>query len=226
MISDKNNERAIEVIKTQDGSSSLYIPELDETYHSRHGAVQEAKHVFIEMGLIPSLEKFDKLNVFEMGLGTGLNALLTALHSQNEKKNIEYNGLEKFPVAPELIDQLSYRDIESQIFDKIHSSPWNEKAELSDHFTLHKISGDIKKINLAPHHFHLVYYDAFGPRAQNEMWDPRIFKKLFDSLVSGGLFVTYCAKGQVRRDLESIGFIVERLPGPPGKREMLRGQKP
>lgn len=208
-----------QIVKTNDGSSSIYIPEMEEHYHSVHGALQEAEHVFIENGL-KQIEK-DEVCILEVGYGTGLNAVLTAERSDN---TINYVGLEAYPVLPEMAFQMSYANLNTQAFEKMHEGAWEEWISINDRFHLKKIESRLEEV-VFEEQFDLVYYDAFGPRAQSEMWKPELFQKVVAAMNEGGILVTYCAKGQVRRDLQSCGLKMERLPGPPGKREMLRGTK-
>lgn len=221
------------VIQTGDGSHSLYVEELNEHYHSVHGAIQESKHVFIEAGLKHVSNK--KLSILEVGLGTGLNALLTILENQRLQLTISYTGLEAFPVPPDMLSQLNYVDLLVNavhkkekmqfFFDTIHSSEWENKVQLTEKFVLNKLNCKLQEV-VFKDHFDLIYFDAFGPTAQPEMWTEDIFLKLWDALNVNGMLVTYCAKGNVKRSLKKIGFIVETLQGPPGKREMIRAQKP
>lgn len=216
------------IINTSDGSYSIYVPELDETYHSRHGALQEAVHVFIQNGLATFDQ--DNVRIFEVGLGTGLNCLLTLSYASKHGKTIKYTGIERYPIGSELIKELSsvknsYTDICGQdLFNQLHSCPWESPFKLADEFELTKLKSNWKTY-VPAEKFDLIYYDAFGHRAQENMWDKKLLKKCYDMLSEGGKFVTYAAKGQLRRDLQECGFEVERLPGPPGKREMLRGTK-
>lgn len=215
----------VEILKSTDGSHTLYIPDLDETYHSRHGAVQEAKHVFIENGLLHKAKAQKEIRILEIGWGTGLNSLLTYKTAKELGLSIHYSGIEKFPVPLEVLVQLNYVDWnEDDYLDKAYKAEWEKPVALSTNFTLEKIESDILDLQFI-NEFDLVFFDAFGPRAQSEMWEKTIFEIIYKATKSEGVFVTYCAKGQVRRDLQEIGFIMERLPGPPGKREMLRGTK-
>ncbi len=218
-----------EIIKTADGSHSIYLKELDEHYHSIHGAIQESKHVYIEMGIkhmAPALPAISPLNILEIGLGTGLNALLSILESQKENLKINYTSLEAYPISAELANQLNYVELLNEqnaqvMFNAIHSSEWNKKIALSDQFTFYKIQNTLQQI-VFEDSYHLIYFDAFGPRVQPEMWVEDIFKKLYDVTKPNGCLVTYCAKGEVKRTLKKVGFQVETLQGPPGKREMVR----
>lgn len=211
----------MEIIKTEDGSVTIYLKELDETYHSRHGAIQEAMHVFIQNGL-NSIEK-KKIRIFEMGFGTGLNAFLTYLHSK--EKEIEYTGLELHPVPLNIIEEVNYwqkLNAEKEDFLKFHQVEWESFQPISSTFKLRKMKGDLRTFE-SKEEFDLIYFDAFGPRAQEAMWEKEILEKIVSKMAKGSVFVTYCAKGQVRRDLIELGLDMHRIPGPPGKREMLVG---
>ncbi len=215
------------VIQTSDGSSTIYIPEMDENYHSTHGAIQEAEHVFIQHGLRKIEEKeIGTISIFEMGLGTGLNALLTRIRSNT---SINYTGIEAFPVSDDELKALNYveqlGDKHKAIFHSIHKAKWNEAIEIDPQFSIHKVHEKIENYKLDLNSFDLIYFDAFGPRAQSEMWEIEILQKMYDGLKVGGALVTYCARGQFKRDLKSLGFELEPLPGPPGKREMTRAWK-
>ncbi len=215
----------VEILESNDGSHTLYLPEMDETYHSRHGAVQEALHVFIQNGLLYSAKSQKQIKVLEVGWGTGLNSLLTYKAAKQNQLKIHYTGIEKFPVPQEVLEQLNYKDWdEDDYLKKAYSAAWEESVQLYENFDLEKREVDV--LNLKDEeNFDVVYFDAFGPRAQGEMWEKQVFEIIYKATKPGGVFVTYCAKGQVRRDLLEVGFTMERLPGPPGKREMLRGMK-
>ena len=216
-----------EVIQTADGSSTIYIPEMDEHYHSSHGAIQEAEHVFILHGLRKMEELgHDSISIFEMGFGTGLNAFLTKIRA---KIPVHYSSIEAFPVTLEEMASLNYVEQVGEVFAAdfsfIQTASWNEFVELSSDFHLRKIHAKIQDFALENSMFDLIYFDAFGPRAQGEMWELEILQKMYNALKTGGMLVTYCARGQFKRDLKSLGFEVEALPGPPGKREMTRAIK-
>ncbi|RUA08922.1 MAG: SAM-dependent methyltransferase [Flavobacteriia bacterium] len=217
-----------EIIITSDGSSSIYLPEWDEPYHSKHGAIQEAYHVFIKSGLEYFKEK-EKLSILEIGFGTGLNALITFIESQKRKDKIEYTGVEAYPVLPEEVKQLNYVEQlhineKEDIFKKMHTVQWERPCDISKDFKLIKQKKSFTQIN-DKDLYNLIYFDAFSPDRQPELWSPEIFEKMYLSLKDHGILVTYSAKGSVRRALQSAGFVVERLPGPPGKREMMRAIK-
>lgn len=218
--------KKIVIRETKDGSTTLYISEMDETYHSSHGAIQEAKHVFIKNGL--ELIDKDSIDVLEVGFGTGLNALLTCDFSFRTQKLVHYVGLETVPLSEELISKLNYLSHDPKLspihFNQIHSSQWEKKVKIHDFFSAEKNNISVQEYQ-AESNFDIIFYDAFGPRAQQEMWQREIFEKLFETIRVGGMLVTYCAMGQFKRDLRSIGFEVQNVPGPPGKREMTIARK-
>ena len=215
-----------EIRLTADGSKTLYLPHLDETYHSSHGAIQEAVHVFIEHGLTYVSQKTESITVFEMGFGTGLNALLTAQWAQKHQRMIHYIGIEHYPIEEDLWRQMEFVQVESEIalYAKIMSSEWGKFQEINPFFELKKIEQTVHDLDLNEK-VDLIYFDAFGPKVQAEMWDLPVLKKMHGMLNPGGVFVTYCAQGQMKRNLKSLGFTLEVLPGPPGKREMTRATK-
>ena len=216
-----------QMIITSDGSSSIHIPEWNEQYHSKHGAIQEAYHVFIKSGF----EYFDRkeLAILEIGLGTGLNCFITFLEAQKKSIKINYTGVEAFPITEserKLVNYVSELKAENhkKIFNQIHFSNWDERIALSSSFSFIKELKKFQEIT-AVSQYDLIYFDAFGPRVQPELWSEEQFKKMYNSLKAKGVLVTYSAKGSVRRAMQSVGFNVEKLPGPPGKREMLRANK-
>ncbi|HWJ30487.1 MAG TPA: tRNA (5-methylaminomethyl-2-thiouridine)(34)-methyltransferase MnmD [Flavisolibacter sp.] len=218
-----------EIIITRDGSNSIAVPKLNVTYHSIHGAIQESKHVFIEAGLNHVLNNVTNqpLCIFEMGFGTGLNALLTALEAEKYQRKIFYTAVEAFPLSIEEVKGLNYSELleHKDWFQQIHESDWQEDVRITPHLTLRKERVDL--INYSSHQrFNLIYYDAFAPSVQPELWTKEIFEKLFLMLQHGGVLVTYCSKGDVRRAMIAAGFDVEKLTGAPGKREMLRATRP
>ncbi|MEI9918861.1 MAG: tRNA (5-methylaminomethyl-2-thiouridine)(34)-methyltransferase MnmD [Bacteroidota bacterium] len=202
----------IKIITTSDGSHSLLNEELDETYHSKHGAVQESMHVFIKNGL--EYYPKDDVNIFEVGFGTGLNALLTALSN----KRVNYTAIEAFPISEEIVNLLNYSP--QDLLKQLHINP---KFEITN-FKLNKIHTTLQSITLDPI-YDIIFFDAFAPSKQPEMWEFPMIEKVCNALVPGGLFVTYCAKGQLKRDLKTLGMQVETLVGPPGKKEMVRATK-
>ena len=217
----------VKVIFTKDGSKTLHMPEHNEQYHSIHGAINEAEHVFIKNGLRECEQ--DKLTIFEMGFGTALNAFMTYLESKKTSQNVRYYTIENNPLPLKLVESLEYPEIlnardEESIFSLLHTSEWNALTTITPTFELFKISDDIQKLTLDDK-VDLVYYDAFGPRVQAELWTERIFSIISAVMKPESILVTYCAKGEVKRILKRLGFVVETLPGPPGKREMIRAKK-
>jgi len=215
------------IITTADGSTTIQIEEWNEQYHSKHGAIEEAYHVFLKNGLF-ALENA-KVSILEMGLGTGLNALITYWEAQKKGLTIDYVGVEAFPVVSEELAQLNYvsalnNKALDRVFDDIHNVEWGKTIPLSPFFTLNKQQKQFDQITDADV-FNLIYFDAFGPRVQPELWTTTLFERMYRALKVKGILVTYSAKGSVRRNLQKVGFTVERLPGPPGKREMLRAIK-
>lgn len=217
----------MELERTADGSYTLYVPELDEHYHSVKGALTESQHIFIEMGLKHS--PAPEPRILEIGLGTGLNAFLTLLAAEEMQRKVHYTGIERYPLAEETLRQLDYPGIigkkHEEDYYAIHQAPWEKETNLSPWFTLHKIEGDFTRHTFQKG-YDIIYFDAFAPEKQPEMWEQSLFNTLYNVLNKGGILTTYCAKGVVRRMLQTAGFTVERLPGPPGgKREILRATK-
>ncbi len=211
--------------KTADGSHTLFVPELNEHYHSTNGALTESKHVFINAGLNQTDQ--EEISVLEIGFGTGLNAILTYLEAKSRNISIHYTSIELYPIDEIWIKKLNFpdeADVEHAVFEFLHSCEWDKEVPVDSSFMLHKIKGDLTKIRFNQS-FDLIYFDAFAPDKQPEMWSPEIFSHLFNQTNPGGILTTYCAKGSVRRMLQAAGYITERLPGPPGKREMLRARK-
>lgn len=216
----------IQLQQTEDGSSTIYVPQLDEHYHSVHGAIQESMFVFIGNGLSNFVEN-QHVRVFEIGFGTGLNALLTLDYAMRNGLTVDYYAIEKYPLTETVYSRLNYTDVIGRLsgeFFRLHSAAWSKTVRITDNFLFTKINGDLVAADIGDG-YDVVYQDAFAPDKQPELWSPDIFIKLYDSLKPGGMLVTYSAKGQVRRNMQMAGFTVERLPGPPGKREMLRGRK-
>lgn len=253
-------ERIIE--KTEDGSTTLFVPELNEHYHSTKGARTESQHIFIDMGLKASSAAVPR--ILEIGFGTGLNAWLTLKEAERSGRSVHYTGLELYPLEWQTVEQLGYisndeqftihrmqtaRDEQStlndeqtltneqtpndeqrpaiELFRQLHTSPWEKDVQLTPHFTLRKVETDFNEWIMRENSpFNLVYFDAFAPEKQPEMWSQELFNRLYVLLDIDGILTTYCAKGVVRRMLQTAGFTVERLPGPPGgKREILRARK-
>lgn len=212
---------------TADGSTTIHITEWDEQYHSKHGAIQEAKHVFIKNGL--SLFANQKISILEIGFGTGLNCFITFLEAPKMNLAIDYVGVEAYPLVADEVEKMNYvAQLEANefagIFNKMHQQDWELKGEISPEFSLTKRKQFFNEIN-DENKFNLIYFDAFGARVQPELWTEEIFEKMYKALKSEGVLVTYSAKGSVRRAMLAVGFLVEKLPGPPGKREMLRANK-
>lgn len=219
------------IIKTDDGSVTIHLPEWNEQYHSKHGAVQEARHVFLKMGLHHFLEIYNinELAILEIGFGTGLNAFLTALEAEKLNLKIDYTGVEAYPVPAEEIKFLNYPEAsqaeeKADLFIKLHKTEWENSISISENFSLTKMK---KKFNEIDNDdlYNLIYFDAFGARVQPELWTEEIFNIMYKALKQNGVLVTYAAKGSVRRAMIASGFEVQKLPGPPGKREMLRAVK-
>lgn len=218
------------IITTADGSKTIHIEDWNEQYHSKHGAIQEAQHVFIKEGLqhYSANNKSTSIDVLEIGFGTGLNAFLTLLEADNIKSKINYVGVEAYPVSMDDISQLNYVELISAdnetVFNKLHTVSWGKEHEITSKFKLQKrqqFFSEIKDNNA----FDLIYFDAFGARVQPELWLKSIFEKMYKALKPNGVLVTYAAIGEVKRNMKALGFIVERLKGPPGKRHMLRATK-
>lgn len=240
------------VITTDDGSHTIYVPELNEHYHSTRGAVQESNHIFIDKGFRFYLERLisqsatykdRQINILEIGFGTGLNALLTLLEAEKSSINVNYHSVELYPVSIEEAEKLNYiglvnkseqnqqqvqdqqLEINKVLFLELHISPWEKAVDITPGFTLlkHKFDFSQPEKFITNRLYNIIYFDAFAPEKQPEMWTQEIFNKIFSLCSEGAVFTTYCAKGSVRRMLQSAGFKMERLPGPPGKREILRG---
>jgi tRNA U34 5-methylaminomethyl-2-thiouridine-forming methyltransferase MnmC len=226
-----------EIIKTADGSTTIHLPDWNEQYHSKHGAIQEAYHVFITHGLQYYLDTCNTLennnslpvNILEIGLGTGLNAYITLLEAISNNIYIDYTGIEAYPVDLREAATLNYTSQlntngNEALFLKLHETSWEEKHLVHDNFAIVKKQQMFHEINSKDTH-NIIYFDAFGARVQPELWTVSIFEIMYNALKTNGVLVTYAAKGSVRRAMQAVGFTVERLPGPPGKREMLRGSK-
>lgn len=219
----------LKIVETKDGLHSLYVPELDEHYHSTHGALQEALHVFIDAGLNHVSATKNDISILEIGFGTGLNAYLTLLRAAELGLNITYHGLELYPVPADTAAQLNYAatiggKADQDEFVRLHSGNWSEAVVIGG-FELSRVNESV--FNFEPSiKYDLIYFDAFGFRAQEEMWGEQVFKKMYDCLKPGGTLVTYSSKGEVRRRMQQHGFLIEKLPGPAGKREMVRATKP
>lgn len=214
------------IIITEDGSHTLYVPGMDEHYHSVHGALQESEYIFIKSGF--NLCRADPVRIFEAGFGTGLNALLTAVESIQTNRKVFYASIEKYPLKKEIISSLNYPGLISKtgtdLFEKIHSCKWDTPVQVCDNFTLLKIHGDLISDNIDGV-YDLIYFDAFGPDKQPGMWTEDIFRKISEITAEDGIFITYSAKGEVKRNLKKHGFAVTLLPGPPGKRHIISAIK-
>ncbi|WP_158844400.1 tRNA (5-methylaminomethyl-2-thiouridine)(34)-methyltransferase MnmD [Algibacter sp. L1A34] len=223
-----------EVVITADGSSTIHLPDWDEQYHSKHGAIQEAYHVFIKHGLqyfyTENIKKeLESISILEIGFGTGLNAFITFLEAEKLNIKTNYVGVEAYPVSSEEITLLNYaKQLKAEenetVFKALHDVTWNEKHDITPHFSIEKqkkFFAEIKDEDV----FNIIYFDAFGARVQPELWTEPIFESMYKALKKNGVLVTYAAKGSVRRAMQAVGFTVQRLEGPPGKREMLRGIK-
>jgi len=222
-----------EILITSDGSVTIAIPQLSVTYHSRHGAMQESVHVFINAGLNHAHQQIpagDTIYIFEMGFGTGLNALLTLQFALQHQRSVFYQTIELNPLAIEEVTLLNYTGLLhnnplENLFEQMHSAAWNTDVVIDPLFTLHKTKETLVEKKLNPDFFHLIYYDAFAPAAQPELWTTTVFEAMSDTLKQDGILVTYCSKGDVRRAMQAAGFTIEKLKGPPGKREMIRAKK-
>ena len=216
-----------EIIQTLDGSTTIQIKEWDECYHSKHGAIQEAQHVFIKNGL--SLFQNKQISILEIGFGTGLNAFITFLEGRKMNQSIDYVGVEAYPISAEELVSMNYVEElnatdDKGVFEHMHQSNWEEKETFGNDFSLTKRKQLFEEINDLDR-FDLIYFDAFGYRVQPDLWSTAIFKKMFDALKDNGVLVTYAARGVVKRSMIEVGFTVEKLAGPPGKREMFRARK-
>jgi tRNA U34 5-methylaminomethyl-2-thiouridine-forming methyltransferase MnmC len=229
-----------QLILTKDGSHSLWMPELDETYHSTHGAIQESQHVFIRHGLLHWLNNKDpsSVNILEVGLGTGLNVLLTYLALLTKQVHTAYTGLEPYPIPWEYVQRFNYAAQLTQkknlpathqglqtTFEELHRGAATSFCKLSDHFLLEKSHCSLQDFSAPPNTFDIVYFDAFSPKKQPAMWSVDMLQKVYQMMKNHGIMVTYCAQGKLRRDLKELGMHVETLPGPPGKKEMTRARR-
>ncbi|MFZ2286661.1 MAG: tRNA (5-methylaminomethyl-2-thiouridine)(34)-methyltransferase MnmD [Bacteroidales bacterium] len=215
-----------ELVITRDGSHTLYVPEMDEHYHSHFGAITESRHIFINAGL--SSLPGETLSILEVGFGTGLNALLAALYAGEHIVNVTYTSLEKYPLDPALVRQLNYGNLAGsngqELFEAIHEAPWGEAVPVTERFLLNKLVCDLTKDDIHGI-YDLIFFDAFGPDKQPEMWTGEVMGRIAAVTRPGSVFVTYSAKGSLKRMLRELGFDVTLLPGPPGKRVMTRAVK-
>lgn len=217
------------IIVTEDKSKTLLIPALNETYHSVHGALNEALHIYVETGF-NFLSSNNKINIFEMGFGTGLNALVTLAAAIESGTVVNYHTIEKYPITAEEIKALDFNAVDAlknaSYYNDLHELSWNKNHTINDHFSFQKTNGDILHTTLPDSFYDLIYYDAFGPPTQPDLWTESVMHKMYKTLKPGGILVTYCAQGQFKRNLKAAGFVVTNLPGPAGKREITRAFKP
>lgn len=220
-----------EIRITEDGSTTLELMGRNEHFHSTHGAIQESMHIFIQNGLLQKAKEKGDIRIFEMGFGTGLNALLTLIESAKNNLIIDYLTVEAYPVEKELVNQLNYSEHlklekeEKAFFQRLHTSSWNQKIEISATFHFEKQKIKLEEISLEDETFDLVYFDAFNPDLQPELWTEEIFRKIYLAMKLGGILMTYSAKGKVKRALKAAGFVLKALPGPIGKREITQAIK-
>jgi tRNA U34 5-methylaminomethyl-2-thiouridine-forming methyltransferase MnmC len=220
----------LRLISTKDGSHTLLVPELNETYHSTHGAIHESRHVFIEAGFLHISPGIDVTYVLEIGFGTGLNALLTQIEAETMGKSVLYTAIEAYPLDRETWSRLNYPRMlcsidYTDVFKKINLAGWGKTKQISRFFNLHKIHRKLEDYSPPSESFDLVYFDAFSPTVQPELWTLEIFRKLYNAMKAGGILTTYSVKGDVTRALRAAGFMVEKIPGPPGKRQITRALK-
>ncbi|WP_372753004.1 tRNA (5-methylaminomethyl-2-thiouridine)(34)-methyltransferase MnmD [Labilibaculum sp.] len=220
----KNLKRELKI--TEDGSHTLFVPDLNEHYHSTHGAIQEAMHVYINAGFNECNQ--NPIHILEIGFGTGLNCLLTLLEAQKQNREVVYHSLELYPIKEEHIKHLNYSEqiegANEKLFLELHKAKWNQEVKITDRFTLNKLLADLRKVVL-PEKYNLIYFDAFAPDIQPDLWTQDIFEKLHQHMLPDGILTTYSTKGIIKQALRAASFVVKRLPGPPGKRQMLRAKK-
>jgi tRNA U34 5-methylaminomethyl-2-thiouridine-forming methyltransferase MnmC len=226
-MEESNSPDSRPVIPTKDGSHTVYQPTIGQHYHSIHGAIQESLHVFIKAGL--NELSLEEVSIFEVGFGTGLNALLTMIDAEEKGYKVKYTAIEAFPLDISVVKELNYVEQLrvnhlNEAFLAMHQCPWGKWEEIKQTFLLNKIKGKIQETEFSEK-YHLVYFDAFGPGVQPEMWEEPIFEKIISAMEAGGILTTYCAKGEVKRTLKRVGFVIENLQGPPGKREMVRARR-
>ena len=217
-----------EIQLTADGSHTLSIPEMNVTYHSHHGAIGESVHVYIEAGLQPLLNHPSQtpIHIFEMGLGTGLNALLSLQKAMASKQPVNYMAVELYPLTETEIAHINYGHLlnAQDDFLAIHNCEWGKEIQLNKFFTLKKLRIELSNVMMTEP-VHCIYFDAFSPTVQPELWTRELFEKMYKALAPGGILVTYCSKSEIRRNMTAAGFTVTKIPGPWGKREMVRAQK-
>ena len=216
-----------ELFKTADGSHTLFVPSLNEHYHSTFGAINESLHVFVESGFLRACDSFDEIELLEIGFGTGLNALLTWMEAERIPKKVRYTAIEPYPLDMETWSVLNYPDCfctfsYRNIFHRLHEMDWGRNEQISPFFSIQKIQTSLEDYLPEAGKFSLVYFDAFGPDVQPELWTEEQFRKIFLSMKKKGILMTYSVKGSARRAMKSAGFSVEKLPGPAGKREITR----
>ncbi len=219
------------IISSEDGSHTIELIGKNEQYHSTHGAIQESNHVYIKHGLASISQNKQQINILEVGMGTGLNVLLSFQYALKNHLSIRYTAVEAYPLEKEIWSRLNYVEkIEketdlSDVYHKIHSSNWNKEILLGEHFHFTKIDLPIQETQLKPNHFDLVYFDAFNPDLEPKLWSEKVFEKIFEAMRSDSILTTYSTKGIVKRALKSCGFSIEKKPGPVGKREILNAIK-
>lgn len=216
--------RHLEIQTTADGSTTIYLPDMDEHYHSVNGAIIESQHIYINNGLLCHPSK--NLSVLEIGFGTGLNAIQTIITCDECCINVNYTTFEKYPLPREITEKLDFNLDKKylELYTQLHLANWNTPTRITPHFNLLKIEGDLTQIKISGN-YDVVYFDAFAPDKQSELWNEQLFQNIYDQMNDQGILVTYCAKGMVRRMLQTVGFSTFRLPGPPGKREILQAKK-
>jgi len=220
----------LKIITTIDGSHTLLVEEMGEHYHSTFGAISESRHVYINNALKPAMGKQNVINILEIGFGTGLNAFLSFIESDNQKVEVNYTTIEPFPIDKSIVEQLNYGKLIDnssylKLFNQIHQAEWNKRVELSPYFSLHKIDKKLQEVDLLVNFYNVVYFDAFAPDFQPELWTVEVFGKLYQSMQSNSTLMTYSAKGSVKRALKSAGFSVQNIAGPIGKREITKALK-
>lgn len=209
----------MELQQTTTGEYTLYIPSMDETYHSRNGAISESRHVFLQEGMDRTA---GNIQILEVGFGTGLNALLTAQHSTESDRKVYFHTLEPFQVPFDLVEKIGYGELanDTELFTQLHAADWEINIKITEHFTLHKSTQKLEYVKLEDNTYNVIYFDAFAPKKQPELWSTEIFAKLYKATKPGGVLTTYSAAGQLKRDLKAAGYTIENPPGANGKREM------